>query len=89
MPADRVRSSSEIAGAEQEFFDRVRYQRHLELRDGYEPDARKQADEGARQAKERRPDLRAAEDEYELGIWSGKLSALRRVLGDEWDNLET
>ena len=29
------------------------------------------------------------EDEYDVGMIRGKLSALRWVLGEEWDNLDT
>lgn len=36
-----------------------------------------------------RPDLRPAEDDFERGMWDGKLSTLRWVLGSEWDFLDT
>lgn len=37
----------------------------------------------------RRPDLRVPEDDFERGMWHGKLSTLRWVLGSEWDFLDT
>ena len=43
--------------------------------------------EAAERVKERRPDLRPVESDYEWGMWNGKLSALRWVLGSEWDFL--
>jgi hypothetical protein len=35
------------------------------------------------------PNVRPADSGYELGFWEGKLSALRWVLGDDWDFLDT
>ena len=37
----------------------------------------------------RRPDLRLCESNFEWGMWNGKLSTLRWVLGSEWDFLDT
>lgn len=92
-----IRSQSEIIAAQEEFFDRVWYERHLVLRHRYEsgedprttPETYKMALAAAERAKERRPDLRPCEDDFESGMWNGKLSALRWVLGDQWDFLDT
>jgi hypothetical protein len=91
-----MRSQSEIIVAEQEFFDRVWYERHLGHRDKHESGKKplrdeiyKMALEAAEHAKTRRPDLRPSEDDFEWGMWNGKLSALRWVLGDDWDFLDT
>jgi hypothetical protein len=91
-----IRSQSEIIAAEQEFFDRVWYERHLVHIDKHETGEKpmraeilKVARDAAERVKERRPDLQPSEDDFEWGMWNGKLSALRWVLGDEWDFLDT
>lgn len=91
-----MRSESEILAAEEEFFDRVWYERHLVSRHKWESgeedvreDIRRVALEAAERVKSRRPDVRPCEDDFEWGMWNGKLSALRWVLGDEWDFLDT
>ena len=92
----RMRSESEILAAEGEFFDRVWYERHLVLHHKWEAgerdtpeDIRLAALEAAERVKAQRPGLRPCEDDFEWGMWNGKLSALRWVLGDEWDFLDT
>jgi hypothetical protein len=91
-----MRSESEIVEAEQEFFDRVWYERHLLGRHRHESGERPMPDEiykvaleAAERVKQRRPGLRPVEDDFEWGMWNGKLSALRWVLGSEWDFLDT
>lgn len=94
--SDSLRSQSEIIAAEQEFFDRIWYERHLVTREKWDSgdedapeDIRRIALEAAARVKARRPDLRPSEDDFEWGVWNGKLSALRWVLGSEWDFLDT
>ena len=91
-----MRSESDIIEAEQEFFDRVWYERHLLARHRHESGERPMPDgvykvalEAAERVKQRRPDVRPCEDDFEWGMWNGKLSALRWMLGSEWDFLDT
>lgn len=91
-----MRTQSEILAAESEFFDRVWHERHLvrmqKHEDGtspMEPEIVKVARDAAARVRARRPDIRPVEDDFEWGMWNGKLSALRWVLGDEWDFLDT
>jgi len=93
---EEPRTLAEIHEAEHEFFDRIWYERHLMFRmrheagDSTKPDsAYRMALKAAERAVERRPDLRPTESDFEWGMWNGKLSALRWVLGDEWDFLDT
>jgi hypothetical protein len=91
-----LRSQSEVIAAEQEFFDRVWYERHLVHRMQHEsgekpmsPEIYRMALAAAERVKAERPDLRPCNDDFEWGMWNGKLSALRWVLGDDWDFLDT
>jgi hypothetical protein len=94
---EEPRTLDEILEAEQEFFDRVWYERHLVFRHTYESGKYQRADEGtyrvaldaAERVRKRRPDLQPVTDDFEWGMWNGKLSALRWVLGSEWDFLDT
>jgi hypothetical protein len=94
---EEPRTLKEILEAEQEFFDRIWYERHLVFRDKYESgehegvseETYKMALEAAERVKARRPDLRPVNDDFEWGMWNGKLSALRWILGSEWDFLDT
>lgn len=94
---EEPRTLKEILEAEQEFFDRVWYERKLVSQDKYESGEDERTTEevyrmmlaAVEQVKSRRPDLRPCTDDFEWGMWNGKLSALRWVLGDEWDFLDT
>lgn len=91
------RSQEEILVAEQEFFDRIWYDRKLmfekRLADGVTPPPQDILDRMRRA-------MLGVEDRYakdnlgpyspfEWGMLNGKLSALRWVLGDDWDMLDT
>ncbi|MGH7486314.1 MAG: restriction endonuclease [bacterium] len=94
-----TRTQAEILAAEQEFFDRVWHERHLVFMarieggedSGTSPEVIKAAQEAAERVVATYPpgEIRPVEDDFEWGFWSGKLSALRWVLGDDWDFLDT
>lgn len=94
---EEPRRLDEILEAEQEFFDRVWYERHLVFRLRYEagegerttPEIYDMAVAAAARVRTRRPELEPVADDFEWGMWNGKLSALRWVLGSEWDFLDT
>jgi hypothetical protein len=92
------RTLAEILEAEQEYFDRVWYERSVRRTEAWEAGVRDRwsNEESYRvslaaqgRALARRPDLLPAADNFERGMWSGKLSALRWMLGSEWDFLDT
>ena len=88
-----------IIEAQSELFDRLWYHRSLQLEyrversEGAEGVARllKIAGEGRRrvEAKYTEPGQLGPYSDFELGMLNGKLSALRWVLGSEWDFLDT
>jgi hypothetical protein len=94
---DAPRSEEEIVAAIGELLDKVWYNRHLVLREKLEageesvdPEVWRGALKAARKV-ERRYGKRALGpwDDFEWGMMNGKLSALRWVLGDDWDMLDT
>ncbi len=90
----RSRSLQEVQTAEQEFFDRVWYDRHQLLNERSRDDTPIEILEGAMkgaaeiEATYGKENLGPYED-FESGMINGKLSALRWVLGDDWDFLDT
>ena len=97
------RTLEEISNAEEKFYERVWLERHLCIKDDYlnsylnsgEPkliEIAKCALESERKIKEKYkddPDFKTPCTDFEWGMINGKLSALRWVLGDEWDSLDT
>lgn len=91
------RSIHEILEAEEEFFDKVWYGRHKFLESMVESGRKKVNSEiwqGALKAAQKIEGKYGKEqlgswDDFEWGMLSGKLSALRWVSGDEWDILDT
>ncbi len=93
----KMRTEAELLAAEQEFFDRVWYDRSLSGEERREASGEKLSDELAKQIASARKEVEAKYsngnlgpyDQFEWGMINGKLSALRWVLGDEWDFLDT
>ncbi|MET9342684.1 restriction endonuclease [Nonomuraea sp. NPDC003804] len=92
-----MRTESEIIQAEQEFFDRIWYDRSMSSQD-YRTARGEDLSEDIRQGMLR--NRRRVEETYgreslgpysdfEWGMINGKLSALRWVMGDDWDFLDT
>lgn len=95
---EEPRTLAEILEAEKEFFDKIWYVRKLILREKIEagehtslPDQLdEQMDEAMRSIAERYgADNVGPWDDWGWGFVHGKLSALRWVLGSEWDFLDT
>ena len=96
---EEPRRLGEITDAEKELFDRIWYHRSLQA--DYRHEAAGDALEIERERKIAGPGRRRVEATYtqpgqlgpytdfELGMLDGKLSALRWVLGSEWDFLDT
>lgn len=105
---DETRGLQEIMSAMDELFDKVWYNRHMNLiyriengdtkvvpvgtkRYGNEvihEDVLVRAKAAAQKVKDKYEDT-GPWDDFEWGMINGKLSALRWVLGDEWDMLDT
>ena len=91
------RNMQEILKAEEEFFDKVWYGRHKLLETMVESGRRKvdpviwqEALDAARRIEEKYgKEQLGFLDDFEWGMLSGKLSALRWASGDEWDMLDT
>ena len=95
-----IRSVKAILKAEEEFHDRIWYDRNLFLqervKEGKEvinPDIKKGALKAMKSVEGKYGGKKALreyyKDDFEWGMMNGKLSALRWVLGDEWDMLDT
>lgn len=95
-PIQGPRSQKEILEAEKEFFDKVWYIRSLilEQREREGNGGQLSVSRTAEEARKRIKQQYGAEnvgpwDDFEWGMVNGKLSALRWVLGAEWDFLDT
>jgi len=91
------RRPEEILEAEEEFLDKIWYNRHKILEDKVN-NGKAKVDhkiwQGALKSAKRVEEKYGMKelgpwDDFEWGMLSGKLSALRWVLGDEWDMLDT
>lgn len=98
MKKDEWRSKDEILEAIEEFFAKVWYGRHKLLESTIESGKEKVAPEIWQKAlknaekiekKYGKEELASSWDDFEWGMLSGKLSALRWVCGDDWDDLDS
>lgn len=95
---EEPRSYHEIHAAEQELFDRIWYDRSMSREERYEREGDLEELESRRRvagAPRARVEAQYGIDnlgpysDFEWGMLNGKLSALRWVLGSEWDFLDT
>ena len=92
-----MRSKEKILKAEEEYFDKIWYNRHLSLAREIELGLTTVDNEiwcRALEARKRIEKKYGKENllpcnEFEWGMMNGKLSALRWILGNEWDFLDT
>lgn len=93
-----MRSEEDILKAEQEFCDRVWYNRKLvmfeNIRDGREEMPTEELMDAVTKSMRKCEEKYGGKDnlvydDFEWGMVNGKLSALRWVMGDEWDELYT
>lgn len=92
-----MRKINQISAAEQEFFDRVWYNRKLVMLDRIRSGREEMPDEsimdgmtaGMRKIKAKYGENSLIYDDFEWGMINGKLSALRWVMGEDWDMLDT
>ena len=93
-----MRRVKTIAAAEDEFFDKIWYSRHMYLKQRIEsgektcdPEVWKRALKAEKRIREKYggEENILPKNDFEWGMLNGKLSALRWVLGDEWDFLDT
>lgn len=92
-----IRSLEEVTEAENMFFDKIWFDRHMSLRYRVETDLETVNEDiwkGALSSAQRVIDKYGEENlgpysDFEWGMINGKLSALRWVLGCDWDMLDT
>lgn len=92
-----MRSKEKILEAEEEYFDKIWYNRHLSLTREIKLGLSTVDDEIWRRALEARKRIEykygkenlLPNNEFEWGMMNGKLSAIRWILGSEWDFLDT
>lgn len=90
--AEGMRTKKEIQDFEENLFDQLWYERSVNSEEYFGPqseESRQIALDAQARLREKRADFKLPDNAYELGVLEGKLSALRWVLGDDWDNLDT
>jgi hypothetical protein len=87
----KIRSLQQIRRAENEYFDKIWYGRRPPRRElnKYEPKLRAHVKRSMREIEKKYGKNNLYVDDFGWGMFSGKVSALRWVLGDEWDMLDS
>lgn len=89
---EQWQKQEKIMEAQEEFYDRIWYNRHMcySHKDGSKCLGKneKMGCKAAAKKRKQYPDI-GEHDDFEYGMLNGKLSALRWVMGDEWDMLDT
>jgi len=88
----KIRSLRQIRDAEAQFFNKVWYGRSAldgEMQTWGTPKLRRHVKHLQREVEEKYGKKNLIVDDFGWGMFNGKLSALRWVLGDEWDMLDT
>src|SRR4051794_24757156 len=97
---EEPRKLSEIVDASEEFYEKIWYDRHKSGLERLKNDAKSHPDRygdilNRAQKAAQRIEKKYGKDnvgpwtDFQWGMLNGKLSALRWVLGDEWDMLDT
>jgi Restriction endonuclease len=87
----KIRSLAQIRRAENEFYDKIWYNRKpvdLESQ-GWAPELRRSVKRSLLETEKKYGKKNLIVDDFGWGMFNGKLSALRWVLGEEWDMLDT
>jgi len=92
-----LRGEKQLHQAEEEYFDKVWWNRHQVWREKIEageepppnPEIWAKATAAAKRIENKYGEENLGWDDFDWGMVNGKLSALRWVLGDEWDFLDT
>lgn len=87
----KIRPMSQIRKAENEFYEKMWYNRKPRDIDAqaWEPEVKRTVKQSLREMEKKYGKKNLIVDDFGWGMFNGKLSALRWVLGDEWDTLDT
>lgn len=92
----KMRTQKELIAAEKKYFDLIWYGRHMSLKarvdsgeEQVSPDIWAKAQENERRIEETYPQEDLEVNDFEWGMLSGKLSAVRWMLGEDWDMLDS
>jgi hypothetical protein len=87
----KIRPISQIRKAEDEFYEKIWYNRKpADIdKEAWEPGVKRIVKRSMREMEKKYGKGNLIVDDFGWGMFNGKLSALRWVLGDDWDMLDT